>query len=136
MSYSCQLAGSSLVTYQAETVHEVWNQVKGYIQRALDRGSNVTLDEIREGLGTGKYQLWTSQNGDIEAALITSIQTDLTTFCLLLAAGGSNMKVWKHWMPILEEWAKEHGCTELRIYGRSGWARAAGFDIAYMRREL
>lgn len=85
-------------------------------------------------------QLWASvRDGEIEAALVTAIQVKKgVKYLLFLALGGTNLKEWGAWFPRLEKWAKEQGCTELRIYGRIGWSRVFGFDVKYtkMVREL
>ena len=124
---------SRLVTYQPDQIPGIWPYVKHHVARALDRGSIYTLQDIYERLCEGKFQLWTSQSEHCEAALITAIQEKDCKFCLLLAAGGRNMRVWVQWLPHVEEWAREHGCKELRIYGRIGWARAANFEIVYTK---
>lgn len=95
------------------------------------RGSDgLSLDELYDGLRVGKYQLWTCQSDDIDAAVITAITGKS---CRLVAAGGSYMKVWVKWLPHIEEFARSHGCNELTIYGRAGWARAAGFEVLYTK---
>jgi len=80
-------------------------------------------------------QLWCSQNDkEIEAALVTTIQNKgHIRWCLLLAAGGSNLDEWVKWLPIVEDWARESGCDEMRIYGRRGWARKIGYTEVYTK---
>lgn len=123
---------SELVCYKSEQIRGVWPQVRDHIKRALDRGSNYTLTNIYVGLRKNRMQLWTSQHGGyIEAALVTSIQDG---YCLLLAAGGENLEQWIGWLPIVEDWAKENGATEFRIYGRIGWLRRLnGFRAEYTK---
>ena len=124
---------SDLICYLPEHIPEVWDSAKGHLQRALDRGSRYTLSDIYDGLITSRMQLWVSFNWEtrsIEAALVTSIQDG---YCLLLACGGQNMREWAQWLEIVEKWAREHGCEELRIYGRRGWAKVLGFEIEYTK---
>ena len=124
---------SSLVCYTQDQIPYVWDEVKPLIKRALDGGSNYTLQDIRLGLCTSDMQLWTWVGEKIEAALVTAIQSrDDETWCLLLALGGKNMDQWMECLPIVEGWAKGNGCTELRIYGRSGWKKL-GFEIEYTK---
>ena len=131
---------SELTGYKSDQIPHVWEEVKGHVQRALDRGSNYTIHDIRVGLCTGKMQLWCSMNeGEIEAALVTTIQNKgHLRWCLLLAAGGSNVDEWVQWLPIVEDWARKNGCDEMRIYGRHGWAKKTGYDVIYtkMTRQL
>ena len=124
---------SSLVCYTQDQIPYVWDEVQPLIKRALDRGSNYTLQDIRLGLCTSEMQLWTWRGEKVEAALVTAIQSkDDAKWCLLLALGGTNLHEWKEHLPIVEEWARSHDCDELRIYGRSGWKRL-GFEIEYTK---
>lgn len=130
---------SRLVCYTHDQIPHVWEQVKDHIQRALDRGSNYTLQEVRVGLCRSKLQLWCWRSDKIEAALVTAIQEeDGVKFCLLLAVGGSKLDEWKPYLSLVEDWAREKGCTELRIYGRHSWSRVLGFDVIHtkMKRNL
>lgn len=130
---------SKLVCYTSDQIPHVWEMVKDPINRAVEKGSEYTLQEIRQGLCRAKMQLWTSQNDGIEAALVTTIQNnDKLRYCLLLAAGGTNVDEWCQWLPEVEKWAKELGCEEMQIYGRIGWSRKIGYNVHYtkMTRQL
>lgn len=130
---------SKLVCYSSDQVPHVWEQVKPHIQIALDRGSHYSTQDIRKGLCLSEMQLWCWLGEGIEAALVTTIQEKRgIKFCLYLALGGTKMNEWAKHMHIVEDWAKDNGCTEMRIYGRAGWAKAFGFDIEYtkMTRKL
>jgi hypothetical protein len=131
---SHRLDGSDLVTYQAHEVPLIWPYVQPHIVRAEPYG-DLTADDIYKGLVEGGYQLWTSQSDVIEAALVTCITEDREA-CWLLAVGGENMKTWINWLPLVIDWAKSEGCKELRVHGRPGWSRAAGFEIARMIRAI
>lgn len=119
-----------LQCYLASQIDSVWSFVRPLVERALETGSNYTIDEVYDGLKTKRMQLWTWGE---DAALVTSIQTDDVTFCLLLAIGGKDMAVWLKYLPLVEEWAREQGATELRIYGRRGWTRLEGFEHMYTK---
>ena len=126
-------AKSKVVCYTADQIPHVWEEVKPHIQKALDRGSRYGIEDIRRGLCRGKMQLWVWQSDKIDAALVTTIQTKEVKFCLYLALGGSKMSEWKYYMSFVEDWAREQGCTEMRVYGRSGWAKPFGFTIDYTK---
>lgn len=116
--------------YTSQQVYTVWPIYKPLIQKALDQGSNYTIDEVLEGLCSCAMQLWTW--GD-DAALVTAIQNDeKDRWCLLLAMGGQKMEEWAGYLPIIERWAKSKECSELRIYGRRGWVKL-GFEPVYTK---
>ncbi len=130
-SYSRRKDAFELRGYRADEIPTIWPVAAPLIQKALDRGSSYTLDQVYEGLCNKNMQLW--MWGE-EAALVTTIQTKAgITFCLLLALGGANLSAWFQYLPIVEAWAKDEGCEEVRVYGRLGWKRLTGYDIDYVR---
>lgn len=119
----------------SKQIDSVWAVAKPLIEKALDRGSNYTINDIYTGLKLKQMQLW--MHGT-DAALVTTIQNrDDKRWCLLLALGGTNMEEWGEYLPLIDDWARSMGCTQLRIYGRAGWKKL-GFEIEYTKlvREL
>lgn len=119
---------SELVCFGSNRIDWIWEEISPLIQKALDRGSDYTLEEIHAGLKKAEMQCWTSYNHGIEAVLVTALQDD---YCLLLACGGTNAREWIAWLPIVEDWAREKGAKELRIYGRRGWLKRLKFQEKY-----
>jgi len=114
----------------SDQIDAYWGTASPLIRKALDRGSNYTIDQIYHGLRSQEMQLWMWGDG---TALVTTIQNkDAKRWCLFLALGGENMNEWSKYLPIVEDWARGRGCTEMRIYGRSGWKKL-GFDIEYTK---
>ena len=130
-----QQAKSDLRCFRSDEIPYVWDKVSPFIQKAIDRGSNYCLDDILEGLCNTSMQLWTYMEGnDIRAAMVTSIQEkEGVRYLLFLAMGGDSLDVWMKYLPLVEDWARENGCEEARIYGRAGWARRTGYDIQYVK---
>ena len=123
---------SELVCYKDSQIPLVWDEVCPLIQKALDRGSRYTLKDIYEGLCSRKMQLWCWRDEKIHAALVTTLQEDEVKFCLYLALGGSKMAEWAKYQPVVEDWARSKGCTEVRVYGRYGWKKL-GFTPIYTK---
>ena len=67
---------SKLRQYPYDLSGDMWVHVKPHIQRALDRGSIYTADEILVGILQDKMQLWTwadsEDETDIQAAMVTT----------------------------------------------------------------
>ena len=117
--------------YSSDEIPEIWPIARPLISKALDRGSNYTIDEVYKGLCTKTMQLWMWSD---DAALVTTIQTKHgIKYCLLLALGGKDMSVWFQYLPLVEDWARDQGAEEVRVYGRPGWKRLTGYDIDYVR---
>ena len=126
---SAQQEKPELRCYGADQIFYIWNVAKPLIQRALDEGSDYTIHEIYDGLRSKEMQLWMWGH---EAALVTSIKSSKgKCYCLMLALGGEALSEWSQHFPIVENWARGAGAKEMRIYGRRGWSKAAGYDIDY-----
>jgi len=41
----------------------------------------------------------------------------------VIAIAGEDMDRWFHFLPAIEEWAMELGCTSLEAWGRKGWLK-------------
>lgn len=78
---------------------------------------------VEEGLKKDELQLWT----DKDMAVVTAMIED---YCLLLVCGGNGIETCIKGLPVIEEWAKNNGKKEMRIYGRKGWARVLNYEIA------
>lgn len=130
MLISLQAEESNLRCYSSDQIPAIWEKAKPFIETALNQGSNYTLDEIYDGLCTKQMQLWMYD----DAALVTSIQTDARNkFCLLVTLGGKRMVDWFQYLPIVEDWAKDQGAEEMRLYGRPGWKKLTGYKIDYCK---
>lgn len=116
----------------------IWPHIAHFVKRAVDRQDYHTLGEIYQGLTEHRYQLWTVDDPEPVCALITATQYDDDAFyCLLLALGGDGFNRWGYsGIRGVERWAKEKGCTEMRIYGRKGWARKLGYKLVGMDGDL
>jgi hypothetical protein len=130
MSNTAHKADTRLRCYPDYQIDAVWGTYSPLIQKALDQGSEYTLWDIYNGLRNREMQLWT---WDTEAAMVTAIQTDKVKFCLILTIAGKNMSDWVHYLPIVEDWAKDNGCHEMRLYGRIGWAKITGYSVDWTR---
>lgn len=117
--------------YNSCEIPEIWDTARPLILKGLERGSNYSIGEIYQGLLSAEMQLWMWGH---DAALVTTIQSDESkTWLLLLVCGGKNMHEWLPFMPYVEAFARLNHATELRIYGRIGWARILGFSVDYAR---
>jgi hypothetical protein len=128
-----QQAESDLRCYVAAEIPYVWERAEPLVQQALDRGSNYCVEDILEGLFNQSMQLWVYH--DFECVMVTAIQEKADTrFLLFLAMGGTGLKNWLKYLPIVEDWAKGEDCTEMRIYGRHGWSRyLPDFAVEYTK---
>jgi hypothetical protein len=111
-----------ITAYTRNEIPFIWDEVESDIKRALDRGSNYTLEMIYDGLRAGRLQLFTSP-------LVTLVVAHMEEYCLLLALGGEGLEECATLLPQIEEWAKSIGYERMRIQGRKGWSRVLNYKL-------
>jgi len=85
----------------------------------------MTAENFYEELTNGSMQLWVSIQGkEVLACMITQIAPYPNKQVLrIIALGGVEMDKWIHFLPDIEHWAMNIGCTALEAWGRKGWLR-------------
>lgn len=120
-----------------EQVENVWPLADSYIKRAVEHGGPlVTLEDVRDGVFSGRTQLWLVWDDSREAAdrCRAAIVTDkVRDVCLIRSLGGEGMDEWLHLIGRLEDWARSVGCKSLIVDGRPGWEKALK-SFGYERR--
>ena len=86
------------------------------LEPALERCGG-TLDDVQAALDSGHAQLW--ELGD--SAVVTQVCDGGRTLRVWLAGG--NLDKLRRGLPVLDEVAREFGCSRIEIEGRKGWAR-------------
>lgn len=110
---------------------KLWPVVGPLLERAVElSGGTTTLAETFQALLDLKKQLWVivtedGGNKNISAAGITSLQSFPSGLQVanIEMLGGENMKAWFGLKEKFEDWAKDEGCTEVRLFARKAWAR-------------
>ncbi len=113
-----------------EVLTKVWPVIGPLLERAIDHArGTATIEQTVQRIVTKDAQLWVvvdpEQNNRVMAAGVTSLQKYATgpLVCNIELFGGDNMKSWFDQKEKFEDWAKEEGCNEIRLYARKGWAR-------------
>jgi hypothetical protein len=124
-----------------DSVLEYLPVVTPHLEAALEQSQNETPlhEHIRRVLAF-EEQLWLfSVNNEPVGAGITRINTYYTHKALhLVLCGGVNWNEWYNEYHVVEQFAKDSGCTSVEMWGRKGWAKALpkylpGFEQTYIR---
>jgi hypothetical protein len=110
---------------RAVDIDAVWPHVAPML-KAVMAENDYDLPDIRKHLKERGMQLWcVFGHGIPKAACVTEVlgyPRRKVALVRLLAGGG--LDSWLDLLPeVLEIWAKDMGCTRLRISGRRGWRR-------------
>lgn len=117
----------NIIGIDKDQVLSVWHKIDHHIARALERGlGEWEPGDILSALLLRDMQLWSAE--DLSAVAVTQIVNyPQVKICDVVLLAGSGLADWKGNL-IIENWAKQNGCSFLRCYGRRGWARAVGWS--------
>ncbi|HEY7246269.1 MAG TPA: hypothetical protein VH678_20540 [Xanthobacteraceae bacterium] len=106
-------------------VREVWPFVKHLIVAAMHRGDLSSFLGLERSVMAEGALLWlVISRGKIAAAAVTELQqTEWRKVCVLVACGGERMREWLPLIAGIEKFARQEGCSAVRIFGRKGWQR-------------
>jgi len=122
--HSGSFASAELLCIDPARVSEFWPYVAPLLKAAVLKTDLCKFAEIEHQTLSGAGLLWIAWSGRIEAAAATVItETDRARVCVLTACGGTDRKRWLPLLEKIEAYARDQGCSVLRILGRRGWQR-------------
>lgn len=109
----------------APMIDRFWPLAEPYIKRALDhtRGE-FTPEDIKLFCKDRVIQLWLVSEGE---RIIAAATTEVVTFprekqCRVVTVAGSKAVEWTQLLvKVLNDWAKEQGCTAMHAFVRKGY---------------
>ena len=134
----------TLTGVPSRAVEDIWPYVLPLILRGLaETDGRFIADDVLADLISGHKQLWVEGDDRIVAVCVTDIivAPRRKRATLFLCAGDGVIGRLPDTLPVIEAWAKEQGCDQAGIVGRSGWVRAladAGYREAatILRKDL
>lgn len=125
---------ASLVCVDPMRVHEVWPHAKDKIRAAVERTGLCAFADIEYGVLAGDQLLWLAWDGkEIMAAATTHLVKPHDKVCILTACAGYDRERWLPLFARIEQYAKDEGCSSMRIYGRKGWKRVLdGYRVKHV----
>jgi len=136
MSSSARLAG-----VLKENVDKVWPEVEKYLSDAVDYSyGKWSLDFLKDSIKNESHQLYVVIDGDVKAAIVTSItQCPNTRILSIDFCGGEGARDWATFaVDELAKWGRAIGCSAIEITGRPGWEKLLGLKKIHvvLRKEL
>ena len=123
------MPSAELVCVDPGRVREVWSVVAPLLRRATARTGLSAFVDIERDILSGNALLWIAVSGDgsalaIDAVASTCLQpTDAGKVCVITACAGAGMSRWLPLISGIESYARDEGCSCVRIFGRKGWLR-------------
>lgn len=120
----------NLVCVDPEQVFDFWPHARSLIKAAIDATGLSEFKDIEDQVLSGDQLLWLAWSGKIEAAATTHLTKGV---CTLTACSGENRERWLPLFEKIEKYAKDEGCTTMRIFGRKGWQRVLdGYHVEHV----
>ncbi len=113
-----------LICVDPKTVHQTWPLAKGLIKAAIEHTGLSEFSDVEYDILSGDQLLWLVISDHIEAAVTTHlIKTAGKPVCVITACSGVQRERWLALKAKIEKYAKDEGCSCVRLYGRKGWER-------------
>jgi hypothetical protein len=110
------------------TDEEDLERLRHHVEAALEySGGTHGIEDIAEGLKTGRFQLWPAKNSVIVTEII--VYPRLKNLHFFLAGG--DLDELRLMQPLVESWGKSMGCTRVSLAGRKGWEKTFLKDRGY-----
>ena len=119
-------ADVSLEPLPPDMLAAYWPAVAGWVRAAASETASWTSSDWYGRIADGHAQLWMIRMGFVPTGvIITEIyDTAAGKTCALPIVGGSHLNESLPVLDVIEDWAKEQGCTRMQGCGREGWVRA------------
>ena len=110
---------------ERQDIDLVWDQCKPILEDAFRRvDCGYGAEKVKQDVLEGKRQLWVSAHNDSFAVCTTHIiEHPEKKVGVMAAGGGTNIEMTGDFIPYLENFFKNKGCTEIEMIGAPGWMR-------------
>lgn len=113
-----------LVCIDPARIDEMWSHVRDKIRAAVEKTGLSSFADIEADVLAGMQLCWVaSENNEILAVATTQLVKPFEKVCILTACAGYDRDRWLPLFAHIEQYAKDEGCSKMRIYGRIGWQR-------------
>jgi hypothetical protein len=101
---------------------EQWARCKHWIEDALEYdGGHYSIEDVWSEIVKGNATFWP---GKRSAVVSQFWNFPKARTCNHWLAGGDMDELLNEMQPVIDNWARANGCTEVTIAGRVGWVRA------------
>jgi len=127
---SAVLKSTELIGIRSDEIDRWWPYLESFVRKPLDRTGAIKdylPEDILGFIKNRDMQCWVAHNGQEPlAVIITEIlaypQRKVLGIVFTGAINGS-IDLWLDHFRIMKDFAREHGCSVIRIRGRKGWEK-------------
>jgi hypothetical protein len=127
-------SSAKLICVDPSRIGEVWPHVRERLRAAIDRTELSSFDDLEADVISGMQLVWLAWDGsEIMAAATTQLVKPRDKVCVLTACAGHDRERWLPLFAMIEKYAKDEGCSTMRIFGRKGWERVLdGYRVEHV----
>lgn len=115
---------TELVCVDPARIDEMWPHVREQLRLAINRTGLSNFDDLEADVLSGMQLVWLAWDGrEILAVATTHLVKPLDKVCVLTACAGHDRGQWLPLFAKIEQYARDEGCSKMRIFGRKGWER-------------
>lgn len=119
------MTDTQLMPFTPDAIPLAWELVEDKIDEVVLRAHGcVDADDIRKMAERDAVQLWAAIDPDTGEGLAIAI-TEIVDYpkrsvCKIVGLAGDQRERWEGHLAEIESWAKERGCSLVRVFGRKG----------------
>ena len=109
-----------------DRVDDIWETVHKHLELMTPHSEGeLEPEDFYNALTNAEMQLWIAvEDRDIIASMVSQIiPYPRKRILRIISIAGKNMEQWMQFLPTVEDWALEHGCTSIECWGRKGWLK-------------
>lgn len=98
-----------------------WDRCTPYLEAACEHaGGLYDLTYVAHAIADGEAHFWPGERSAVVTTFWHYPGRKVLSYWL---AGGDIDELLQDMQPVIEQWAREQGCTDIALAGRRGWAR-------------
>ena len=123
-----------LICVDPSRIDEMWPHVRDLIRAAVERTGLSSFSDLEADVLAGMQLVWLAwDSSEIMAVATTQLVKPRDKVCVLTACAGHDRGQWLPLFAMIEQYARNEGCTRMRIYGRKGWERVlTGYRVEHV----
>ena len=111
------------VPVPAEELEPWLESIEWHLDQFCSGGHHEPQDIIDQIMDKER-QLWLAvDGGKVKCALLTMVAADRLKTCTVTHAAGEDFRAWLHLWELIENWARDIGCRNMKAEARPGWER-------------
>ena len=137
------MSASFLFPIGGHEIDDFWPKIRHLIEKPLARTKadrDFAPEDVRQAIRDGTMQCWIAHDGEnILVVGITEVLCYPRRKVLGIPFVGAERGTLDHWidhMEAMKAYAREMGCSAIRVWGRDGWVKMLNPDVKRLEADI